>query len=193
MIPLFTRRAVLAIPVHLAAASLADAASDQDLEYRDGWLRWPDGMTRAAIGWAGVSTQKKEGDGTTPAGVFPLIRAFYRADRISPPPQTRLPLRALSPRDGWVDDPADRSYNHLVSLPYPAHTEAMWLADAVYDLLVVIGYNIAPVIRGAGSAIFLHIARPDFSPTAGCVAIEQAALVKLMPLLGPGSRISIHV
>ena len=91
-----------------------------------------------------------------------------------------------------VDDPADPNYNSLVSLPYPAHSEAMWLDDAVYDLLVVIGYNMIPVVPGAGSAIFLHIARPDFAPTAGCIAIAQAALLELMPLFGPHSSITIH-
>ena len=78
-----------------------------------------------------------------------------------------------------------------MALPYPAHSEALWLEDAVYDLIVVIGYNFAPVVPGAGSAIFLHVARPDFSPTAGCVAIDKAALVALMPLLGPLSTITI--
>ena len=188
-----TRRAVLALPLRLATANVTPlAAADENLDYHGGWLSWPGGMTRAAIGRAGVSTQKKEGDGATPAGAFPLVEAFYRADRVVPPPQTRLPLHALSPSDGWVDDPADRNYNHLVSLPYPAHAEAMWLGDAVYDLLIVIGYNTSPVVRGAGSAIFLHIARPDFSPTAGCIAIERAVLVKLMPLLGPRSSVTIH-
>ena len=79
------------------------------------------------------------------------------------------------------------------ALPYPAHTEPMWLDDAVYDLVVVIGYNMAPVVRGAGSAIFLHVARPDFSPTAGCIAIEKSALVSLLPLLGPASMMTIRI
>jgi len=101
-------------------------------------------------------------------------------------------VRALSPQDAWVDDPADQNYNRLVSLPYPAHTEQMWLDDAVYDLLVVIGYNMDPVVPDAGSAIFLHIARPDFSPTAGCIAVEEDVLVRLMPLLGSGSTITVR-
>jgi L,D-peptidoglycan transpeptidase YkuD (ErfK/YbiS/YcfS/YnhG family) len=108
------------------------------------------------------------------------------------PPHSGLLVRALSLRDAWVDDPADHNYNRLVSLPYPAHTEQMWLEDAVYDLLVVIGYNMDPVVPGVGSAIFLHIARPDFSPTAGCIAVEREVLVRLMPLLGFGSTITVR-
>jgi L,D-peptidoglycan transpeptidase YkuD (ErfK/YbiS/YcfS/YnhG family) len=186
------RRALLGLAVPLMAAGVGSAASaDENLEYRDGRLSWPGGTAPAAAGRTGVSANKKEGDGATPAGTFPLVSAFYRADRL-PPPRSRLPLRALSPRDAWVDAPADRQYNRLVSLPYPAHAEPLWLDDPVYDLLVVIGYNMAPVVAGAGSAIFLHIARPDLSPTAGCIAIERETLVRLMPLLGPGSAITIR-
>ena len=190
----FTRRALLALPAPLSVAGLAKAApvTYQDLEYRDGWLIWPTGSTRAAVGRAGVTASKKEGDGATPAGRFALVSAFYRADRM-PAPRSGLPLRGLSPRDAWVDDPADRSYNALVSLPYPAHTEPMWLDDMVYDLLAVIGYNMVPVVPGAGSAIFLHIAHRDFSPTAGCIAVDREVLISLMPLLGSGSTITIRV
>ena len=186
------RRALLALPAMFFAAGLGKtAAAWQDLEYRDQRLRWPGGSTRAAVGRTGVTTTKKESDGATPAGTYPLVSGFYRADRLAAP-RSGLPMRALSPSDAWVDDPADANYNRLVSLPYPAHTEPMWLDDAVYDLLVVIGYNIDPVTPGAGSAIFLHIARPDFSPTAGCIAIASEVLIGLMPLLGPGSTITIR-
>ncbi|MFZ3236375.1 MAG: L,D-transpeptidase family protein [Stellaceae bacterium] len=186
------RRIFLVAASLLPAGGLVEAgATGENLEYRDGRLSWPGGVARAAVGRSGVSMSKKEGDGATPAGVFTLVSAFYRADRL-PAPRSGLPLRALSPRDAWCDDPADRSYNGLVSLPYPAHAEPMWLDDEVYDLLVVIGYNLDPVVPGAGSAIFLHVARPDFSPTAGCVAVAKDVLVGLMPHLGPGSTITIR-
>ena len=185
------RRAFLGLAVQLIAEGAAgSAAVDEHLGYHDGTLRWPGGAARAAVGRAGVSANKREGDGATPAGTFPLISAFFRADRL-PPPFSRLPVRVLSPSDAWVDDPADPNYNRLVPLPYSGHTEPMWLDDAVYDLLVVIGYNMDPVIAGAGSAIFVHVARPDFSPTAGCIAVAKDILVGLMPRLGPGSTITI--
>ncbi len=177
----------------LAAAGCAviEPSADQNLEYRDGRLIWPEGAARAAIGRAGVANHKIEGDSATPAGCFPLVCGFYRADRVAAP-YTRLPLRALVPSDAWVDDPGDRNYNRLVSLPYPGHTEAMWLDDPVYDLVVVIGYNMEPIIPGAGSAIFLHVAREDFAPTAGCIAVAKPVLIALLPLLGPGSTITIR-
>jgi L,D-peptidoglycan transpeptidase YkuD (ErfK/YbiS/YcfS/YnhG family) len=185
------RRVFLALPVLFLGAGSAQAATYQNLEYHEGRLIWPGGSARAVVGRTGIATNKREGDGATPAGTFPLASGFYRPDRMGPP-HSGLLVRALSPRDAWVDDPADHNYNRLVSLPYPAHTEQMWLEDAVYDLLVVIGYNMNPVVPGVGSAIFLHIARPDFSPTAGCIAVEKDVLVRLMPLLGLGSTITVR-
>jgi L,D-peptidoglycan transpeptidase YkuD (ErfK/YbiS/YcfS/YnhG family) len=196
---LITRRSLAAISARVVlttmimtthAAALITTADD-DLDYRDGRLFWPGGSVRAAAGRAGVTSRKREGDGATPAGTFALLGAYYRADRLAAP-RTRLQLRALTQRDAWVDDPADPNYNRLASLPYHGHTEAMWLDDGVYDLLVVIGYNMAPVVPGAGSAIFLHIARPDFAPTAGCIAVERDVLRRLLPRLGPASTIAIH-
>jgi L,D-peptidoglycan transpeptidase YkuD (ErfK/YbiS/YcfS/YnhG family) len=171
----------------LSAAAPTEA---EILEYRDCRLRWPRGSAAAAVGRAGVKADKREGDGATPAGTYPLVSILYRPDRIAAP-QSRLPVKPLTPSDGWVDEPSDANYNRLVSLPYPASAERMWREDDLYDALVVIGYNIDPVIPGAGSAIFLHIATPDFAPTAGCVAVEREILLGLLPLLGPGSRISI--
>ena len=98
----------------------------------------------------------------------------------------------LGPQPRGVDDPTDANYNRLVFVPYPARTEQMWRQDGLYDALVVIGYNMAPVIPGLGSAIFLHIARPDFSSTLGCVAVSKETLLGLLPLLGPGSTITIR-
>jgi L,D-peptidoglycan transpeptidase YkuD (ErfK/YbiS/YcfS/YnhG family) len=186
------RRVLLTLPVLFSGAGSAKAAASyRNLEYHEGRLIWPGGSARAAVGRNGVAENKREGDGATPAGTFPLASGLYRPDRMGPP-RSGLLVRALSPQDAWVDDPADHNYNRLISLPYPAHTEQMWLEDTVYDLLVVIGYNMDPVVPGVGSAIFLHIARPDFTPTAGCIAVEKDVLVRLMPLLGFGSTITVR-
>jgi L,D-peptidoglycan transpeptidase YkuD (ErfK/YbiS/YcfS/YnhG family) len=168
----------------------ASATRYENLEYRGGRLRWSTASAAAAIGREGIRANKKEGDGATPAGTYPLIFGLYRQDRIKPRPSL-LPMRSLGPHDAWVDDPTDARYNSLVTLPYPARTERMWRNDEIYDLLIVIGYNMEPVIPGAGSAIFLHIARPNFSATEGCIAVDRTVLVSLVPLLGPGSTITI--
>jgi L,D-peptidoglycan transpeptidase YkuD (ErfK/YbiS/YcfS/YnhG family) len=167
------------------------ASTYVNLDYAGGRLTWPGGATPAACGRGGVRADKREGDGASPAGRFPLLHGFYRADRLAPLP-SGLALRPLRPTDGWVDDPADRNYNRLVSLPYAGHHETMWRGDGLYDLLVVIGYNTNPVVGGRGSAIFLHVARPDLAPTEGCIAIARDALAALLGLLGPGSTITIR-
>lgn len=161
------------------------------LGYRDGNLSWPGGSTRAAAGEGGVRAAKQEGDGATPAGIFPLLGVFYRPDRLARP-MTGLPASPIGKADGWVDDPDDPQYNRRVTLPYPARCERLWRRDGIYDLLVVIGYNTDPVVPGRGSAIFLHVARADFSPTLGCIAIERRELLRLVARLGPGSTISIQ-
>ncbi|MFI4948344.1 MAG: L,D-transpeptidase [Alphaproteobacteria bacterium] len=188
-----SRRVFISSSIALAAMGKAHAAPSRfiDLTYSAGRLSWPGGGAVAACGRGGVRPDKREGDGATPAGRFPLLQGFYRADRIAAPP-TGLPIRALRPDDGWVDDPADPRYNQLVALPYPAHREEMWRADGVYDLLVVIGYNTDPPLPGRGSAIFLHVASPDFAPTVGCIAVDRDVLAGLLGSLGPGSMITIR-
>src|SRR6185437_16550486 len=96
------------------------------------------------------------------------------------PPPTLLPLRPLDPADGWCDAPGDAAYNRLVRRPYAASAEPLWRADALYDLLIVLGYNDAPAMPGRGSAIFLHLAAGDYAPTEGCVALARADLLAVL-------------
>jgi len=184
------RRTVLAATSLLPLSRAAIAMASADLTYENGMLTWPGGSARAACGMAGVRADKREGDHASPAGTFPLVRAFFRPDRLVLP-LTALPLDPLQPNFGWVDAPDDPRYNTLVTLPYPASHEDMWRDDGLYDLIVVIGYNTDPVVPGKGSAIFLHVARPDYSGTEGCIAIDRDALIPLLGLLGPGSTITI--
>lgn len=134
---------------------------------------------RCALGRGGVRAQKQEGDGATPAGLLPLRRILFRADR-EPIPRTALPREPIDALDGWCDDPTHRDYNRQIRLPHPARHEELWRADALYDLIAVLGWNDAPVERQRGSAIFLHIARPDFAPTEGCVALAAPDLRRLL-------------
>ena len=154
-----------------------------------GILAWNGRQVRCALGPAGIRRDKREGDGATPAGRFPLRRVLYRADRLESP-VTRLPGRAIRADDGWCDDPADPNYNRPVTLPYPGRAERLWRDDGLYDLLAVLGHNDDPVEKGRGSAIFLHVARPDFAPTSGCVAV---ALADLRALLGAADEDSILI
>jgi L,D-peptidoglycan transpeptidase YkuD (ErfK/YbiS/YcfS/YnhG family) len=134
---------------------------------------------RAAIGRGGISGHKQEGDGATPAGTLPLRRVLFRADRV-PAPACAAPRAPLAPDDGWCDDPGHPDYNRLIRLPHAARHEALWRDDALYDVIGVLGWNDAPVVPGRGSAIFLHIARPDGAPTDGCIALPRAEVLALL-------------
>jgi L,D-peptidoglycan transpeptidase YkuD (ErfK/YbiS/YcfS/YnhG family) len=160
--------------------------------FADGRFDLAGRLTRCALGPRGVvsAAGKREGDGASPAGVWPLRRVLYRPDR-RPPPATALPTSPLAPDDGWCDAPDDPAYNRPVKLPYPASAERLWRDDHVYDLIVVLGHNDDPVVAGAGSAIFLHLARPDFPPTEGCVALDAADLEALLRRARPGDALTI--
>jgi L,D-peptidoglycan transpeptidase YkuD (ErfK/YbiS/YcfS/YnhG family) len=135
-----------------------------------------------AIGRGGVITAKREGDGGTPRAMLPLRRLFYRGDRLCRP-ASLLPARPIGLRDAWCDDATDRRYNRLIDRPPGVAEERLTRDDALYDIIVELGWNDAPVIRGRGSAIFWHLARPGFTPTAGCIAVEGHVFAKVLPRL----------
>ncbi len=155
-----------------------------------GLAHWNGRPLRCAIGRAGISAAKREGDGATPAGSFAMRFVLYRPDR-EMPPQTALPCRAIAPADGWCDAATDPAYNRMIRLPYPASAESLWRADRRYDLIVPLGYNDIAVVAGKGSAIFLHLAAADFAPTAGCVALGHADLLTVLATADASSRVVI--
>jgi L,D-peptidoglycan transpeptidase YkuD (ErfK/YbiS/YcfS/YnhG family) len=146
---------------------------------------------RCALGRAGIVRAKREGDGGTPVGAHRLVGVLYRADRVRRP-VTRLPVVSIRRDDGWCDDPADRRYNRPVRLPFAASHERLWRDDGLYDLVVILGYNLAPPVPGRGSAIFTHLAGPGFAPTAGCVAVELGAMRRLLLFAVPETVIVIE-
>jgi L,D-peptidoglycan transpeptidase YkuD (ErfK/YbiS/YcfS/YnhG family) len=133
---------------------------------------------------------KREGDGASPLGVWPFRRVLYRGDRSSSP-ITALPLSAIEPNDGWCDAPGDVAYNRQVKLPYPSSAETLFRDDHVYDLIVILGHNDNPVRDGMGSAIFLHLERPERTPTEGCVALSRTDLERLLAEAVLGDAIEI--
>ena len=149
---------------------------------------WGAGPRRCAVGHGGIAEKTREGDGVTPAGAWALRRVLYRADRIDPP-LTALPIAAIEPDQAWCDVPDDPNYNRLVRLPYATLDERLWREDALYDLIVIVGFNDAPVVSGKGSAIFLHLAQPDYAPTQGCVALSLQDLTEALMQLGPNDRL----
>ncbi|HEX3971988.1 MAG TPA: L,D-transpeptidase family protein [Stellaceae bacterium] len=157
---------------------------------RAGFVIWGSWRMRCALGRSGINARKREGDGATPVGSFAMRQLLYRPDRETRP-RTALPVKPIQQDDGWCDAPGDRAYNRLVRLPYPASAEQLWRDDHLYDLLVVLGYNDDPVVAGQGSAIFLHLARPDYGPTEGCVALSHADMVAVLAAADPVSRVIV--
>lgn len=158
----------------------------------DGRFSGPGFSARCALGAAGViaAADKREGDRASPAGIWPLRRVLYRPDR-EKRPETALPVFPIAEDDCWCDAPDDPFYNRPVKLPYAASAERMWRDDRLYDLVVVIGHNDDPVKPGLGSAIFWHLARPDWGPTQGCVAVDRETMLRVLRIAKPGDGLEI--
>ena len=149
-------------------------------------------MIAASFGRSGAiaAADKREGDGATPLGVWPIRAALLRPDRIAEP-ATRLPWRWLRAGDGWSDDAADPAYNRPVCHPHCFGAEQLWRDDHAYDVIIVLGHNDSPPRAGLGSAIFLHCSQPDRRPTEGCVAIDRPLLAAWLDQLAPGDVLRI--
>lgn len=147
-------------------------------------------MVPCALGRSGISAFKREGDGATPLARMRLLSGFFRPDAAMPR-HGALALTAIRPRDGWCDAAGDPNYNRPVRLPFASGHERMWRADRLYDAVVVLDWNIRPRTRNRGSAIFLHVARPGFAPTEGCVAVSPAAMRWLLPRLSARTVLSV--
>lgn len=168
-------------PPQLLVRQLSPRATRGVLEY--GPFKVP-----IAFGKGGVIARKREGDGATPRGRMALLSVYYNPSRVGRP-LTALPVKAIRSDDGWCDAPCDRNYNRAVRHPYPASAERLWREDALYDVVVVLDYNLRPRRRGGGSAIFMHVARPGFLPTEGCIALKRDDLLKLLRRVRRGTRV----
>lgn len=156
----------------------------------EGKLHVGDRVFRCAVGKGGFRADKVEGDGATPVGSFRLKRVFYRGDRLQRP-MTRLPVQEIHEDDGWCDDTDDPAYNTLIKCPFKARHEAMWRDDNLYDVVIEISHNDDPPIPGDGSAIFIHIAKPNYEATQGCIALAQSDLLKILETASTDTRIVI--
>jgi L,D-peptidoglycan transpeptidase YkuD (ErfK/YbiS/YcfS/YnhG family) len=156
-----------------------------------GWLIAGPWTVPVALGRGGIRADKREGDGGTPAGRFRPVRLWWRADRL-PRPRTSLPVRRITPHDAWCEDSSDRRYNHAFRRSANEPGDRLRRADGLYDVIIEIDHNMRPRIAGRGSAVFIHVARPGFGPTAGCVALRRPDLLRLLAVLGRKTRIHIH-
>jgi L,D-peptidoglycan transpeptidase YkuD (ErfK/YbiS/YcfS/YnhG family) len=155
-----------------------------------GWLTAGPLTVPVALGRGGIRANKREGDGGTPRGRFRLVRLWWRADR-GPRPRTLLPVRPITGTDAWCEDPRDRHYNRPIRLAPGRDGDRLRRHDHLYDVIIELDHNTRPRVAGRGSAVFIHVARPGFGPTAGCVALRAGSLFRLLERLGPAAVIEI--
>ena len=156
----------------------------------EGRIALAHGVRHAALGRTGVRALKREGDGGTPLGRFSIRLVLYRSDR-GKRPRVPFPVRAIRSCDGWCEDPRDRNYNRLVKLSLQSTVDRLDRADHLYNVILVLGHNDCPRVRGRGSAIFVHLARDGLEPTAGCIALSRRDLNALLGELRPNSEIIV--
>jgi len=156
-----------------------------------GWLFAGPNALPVALGRGGIKADKREGDAATPAGRFRPVRLWWRADRL-PRPRTSLPVRAIGPNDAWGEDPASRRYNQPFRRSANEPGDRLRRKDGLYDVILEIDHNTRPRVARRGSAVFIHVARPGFDPTAGCIALKRQDLLRLLAAVGAKTRIIVH-
>ena len=145
----------------------------------------------AALGRSGRSSRKREGDGATPIAAMRILYGYYRRETVSGPLGTRLPMTAIDATMLWCDAPEDANYNRPVRAPFKPSHETMKRKDRLYDVCLVMDWNISSRRRNLGSAIFFHCAKPGYQPTEGCVAIDIRDMRRLLPLIGPETVVRV--
>jgi L,D-peptidoglycan transpeptidase YkuD (ErfK/YbiS/YcfS/YnhG family) len=158
---------------------------------RLGHLKYKNLEFRCAIGKSGVSKKKKEGDNITPKGIYKILKIYYRKDRIKKI-SSKFKLNQIKKNLGWCDDPKSKKYNQLVNLPSEYSYERLYRKDNIYDLILVLNYNIDPIIKNKGSAIFIHVAKKNYKRTEGCIALKKNHLIKLIEEIDKKTQISIN-
>ena len=157
---------------------------------KPGYLIFKNYKFRCSLGKNGIKYKKKEGDGCTPKGIFKLIKIYYRKDKIKHL-KTKIKKNLISKNIGWCDDPRSKFYNKPIKLPSRFGHEKLYRKDNLYNIIIVLNYNIKPVIKNKGSAIFMHIAKKNYRPTAGCVALQKNDLIKLLEIIKKNTKIKI--
>ena len=158
---------------------------------KSGYLKYKDLKFKCALGKSGIGNKKIEGDNITPKGVFNIIKIYYRKDRVKKL-SSKFKLIKLTKKMGWCDDSKSKNYNQLISLPSRYRYEKLYRTDNIYDLILVLNYNLKPIIKNKGSAIFIHISRKDYKPTRGCIGLTKKNLIELVQSIKKEEKIKIQ-
>ena len=158
---------------------------------KSGLIKYKNFKFRCALGKAGIGKKKREGDNVTPTGTFKIVKIYYRSDRVKKI-SSKLRLIEITKNMGWCDDPNSKNYNQLINLPNRDGHEKLFKKNNIYDIIVVLNYNMKPVIKNKGSAIFIHIAKNNYQPTQGCIALKKNDLLKLLSKISRNIKIKIN-
>ncbi len=157
---------------------------------KSGYLKYKDLKFKCALGKSGIGKKKIEGDNITPKGIFGIVKIYYRSDRVKKI-SSKFRLIKITKKMGWCDDPNSKKYNQIINIPYNFGYEKLYRKDNVYDLIIVLNYNMNPITKNKGSAIFIHVAKKKFKKTAGCVALKKRELIKLISVISNHTKIKI--
>jgi L,D-peptidoglycan transpeptidase YkuD (ErfK/YbiS/YcfS/YnhG family) len=157
---------------------------------KTGYLKYKNFKYRCALGKAGIKKKKEEGDNITPKGTFKLTKVYYRSDRIAKV-KTLLRKYKIKKNMGWCDDPENKFYNKLIRIPASIKHERLYRKDHLYDIIVPLNYNMNPTIKNRGSAIFLHLAKKNYTKTKGCIGLNKIHLLKILQIIKPNTKIKL--
>jgi L,D-peptidoglycan transpeptidase YkuD (ErfK/YbiS/YcfS/YnhG family) len=155
------------------------------------YLKYKDLKLKCAFGRGGIKKKKIEGDNITPKGIYKILNIYYRSDRIKKI-SSKFQILKIKKNMGWCDDPKSKKYNQLIKIPYKYHYEKLYRKDNIYDLILVLNYNIKPIVKNRGSAIFIHIAKKNYEKTAGCIVLKKKNLIKLIEKINKKTKIIIN-
>ena len=158
---------------------------------KSGYLKYKDLKFKCALGKSGIGNKKIEGDNITPKGNFKIIKIYYRKDRLKKL-SSKFTLTQITKNMGWCDDPKSKKYNQLIKLPTKYSYENLYRRDNIYDLILVLNYNMKPKIKNKGSAIFIHVAKKNYKKTAGCIALRKFDLICLIKEVKQNTRVIIN-
>ena len=158
---------------------------------KSGHLKYKNYKFKCALGKSGIGKKRKEGDNITPKGTFNVIKIYYRGDRIKKL-SSKFKLIKITKKMGWCDDPKSNKYNQLIALPAKYSHEILYRRDNIYDLILVLNYNMKPTIKNKGSAIFIHVAKQNYKKTAGCIALKRADLIYLAKEIKKNTKVIIN-
>jgi len=158
---------------------------------KSGYLNYKNLKFKCALGKAGIGEKKIEGDNITPKGTFKIIKIYYRKDKIKTL-SSQIKLIQIKKNMGWCDDPKSKKYNSFVTLPNKFSHEKLYRKDNIYDLIFVLNYNMKPVIKNKGSAVFIHVTKKNYKKTEGCVALKKRDLIQLLKKINKKTKVHIN-